>query len=76
VLAIIHGFLFKIYTIAEVSGDQLFPKSDKIDGLISMYKDYWPYNFPEVLKNDFVKKVQTAFKKKFLGEDSSKKRAS
>ena len=32
----------------------------------------WPYTYPDILKkNDFVQKMQTIFKKKFVGEDSS-----
>lgn len=70
VLAILHCLLFKIFTIQEVAGEDLFPKSDKIEYLIGQYRDQWPYKFPEVLRYDYVKKIQTAFKKKYVGDEN------
>jgi len=69
VLAHIHGYLFKIFMIKEVVGPDHFPVSEKVEKLLEMYQDLWPYSFPEFLKNDFVSKMQSIFKKKFVGDD-------
>ena len=68
-LSNIHGYLYKIYIISEVVGNDIFPTCEKIMKLIASFKELWPYKFPDGLKIDFMNKVNSIFKKKFVGED-------
>ena len=76
ILANIHVYLFKIYTIKEVVGTDHFPKSEELEKMIEQFSNQWPYTIPDYLRNDFMNKMTTIFKKKFVGEDRSEKKAS
>ncbi len=55
--------------MSEVVGTDHFPTSEKMMKIIACFKELWPYKFPDGLKTDFMSKVNSIFKKKFIGEE-------
>ena len=59
-LSTLHGYLFKVYIIHEVlreSPSVLNVDQSEVAPLLEIYKEQWPYEVPEAVKNGFLENL-------------------